>query len=128
MFRGRLRWLRERCVLVRGRWQETLSVLEGNPPMITVALQVLLPPPHVRQHGSQLGDLVFKQPGDALRCCVLERCRLRWRTGTADQELNFLAVRTLEIANPLHAAIQRLGNAVRKEKGGALCAPRGLAT
>src|SRR5262245_37198265 len=45
----RLRWLRWRYVLVRGRWQQTLGVLEGGAP---VALQVLFPLPHIRQHGS----------------------------------------------------------------------------
>jgi hypothetical protein len=50
------------------------------------------------------------------------------QTGTADQVLNLLAPRTLEAANPLHAAILRLGNVVKNEKGGAQSAPRGLAT
>ena len=49
-FRGRLRWLRWRCVLVQGRWQEALGIFEGDAPVIAVALQVLFPPPHIRQH------------------------------------------------------------------------------
>ena len=72
-----LRWLRWRCVLERRRWQEALGILEGSAPMIAVALQVILPSPHIRQHRSQLGDLVFEQLGDALWRAVLERCRLR---------------------------------------------------
>jgi hypothetical protein len=64
---------------VRGRWQEALGILEGGAPVIAVALQVIFPSPHIRQHGSQLGDLLFEQLGDALWRGVLERCRLRWR-------------------------------------------------
>ena len=46
--RSRLRRLRWRFVLVRWRCQEALGVLEGGAPVIAVALQVILPPPHIR--------------------------------------------------------------------------------
>ena len=79
----RLRW---RCVLGRRRWQEALGVLEGGAPVIAVALQVVFPAPHIRQHGAQLGDLLFEQLGDALWRAVLERCRLRWWQGRENLE------------------------------------------
>ena len=54
--------------------------------MIAVALQVILPPPHIRQHGSQLGELFFEQLRDAIRCAVLVRWRLRWWQGRKNLE------------------------------------------
>jgi hypothetical protein len=63
---------------VRRRRQQPLGVLEGGAPVVAIALQVRFPLPHIRQHGSQLGDLVLEQLGDAVWRAVLVRCRLRW--------------------------------------------------
>ena len=82
----RLRWLRWRRVVVRGRWQEPLGVIEGGAPVVAVALQVFFPPPHIGQHGLQLGDLRFEQLRDAIWCAVVVRWWLRWWQRRKDLE------------------------------------------
>src|SRR5262249_8509377 len=70
----RLRWLRWRFALVRGR-QQVLGLALPVCGLSAPAVAVL---PHVGERGFQFRELRFEQLRDALWHAVLVRCRLRW--------------------------------------------------